>query len=173
MTITMRGGLTAALAATLLGAAACSSPEPAGSGADADLQRDLEAVQAVDAPRPARTQFVSPLELGRGPERPAPAPRAAARSAPVRRAAPPAARQVARRVAPAPRAVAAVEAAPAPELRPQAAEVAAAPEPSPTPEPVVAAPSRRPMPAPEPARRRGGWSSTADVIRNAPFPINP
>jgi hypothetical protein len=80
---------------------------------------------------------------------------------------------VARRVAPAPRAVAAVEAAPAPELRPQAAEVAAAPEPSPTPEPVVAAPSRRPMPAPEPARRRGGWSSTADVIRNAPFPINP
>ena len=61
------------------------------------------------------------------------------------------------------------------------------PTPSDAPVTVVPAPSSRPasqgageshdrMPFPTGDRRngrRGGWSSTSDVIRNAPFPINP
>jgi hypothetical protein len=71
------------------------------------------------------------------------------------------------------RAPASVERAPVVVPEPVVAEMPAPPEEPTRTEPVVAAPSRTDRRVEEPARRRGGWSSTADVIRNAPFPINP
>ena len=77
---------------------------------------------------------------------------------------------------------------PSPKAEPQAAPEAQ-PDPTPAPEPVKAetpAPAPKPQPevtprprtAPRPAAtarapRRGGYWTTGDVIRNAPFPINP
>jgi hypothetical protein len=63
------------------------------------------------------------------------------------------------------------------ETRAADGEVAPAPAPAPRgDEPVVAAPSRRPDYGRDDGatrgRRRGGWNM-GDVIRNAPFPINP
>jgi hypothetical protein len=182
MTMTKRGGLTAALAAALFGAAACSAPADPTAGDDA-LRRDLDAATSVGLAPAARTQFVSALELGRTADGPAEAPPARARRrAPERALARPVARTVARSAAPraevrraAPRATTrasapvVVAAAPVEAPRVEPAEVVA---PAPRPEPIVAAPSRRSMPAAESGRRSGGWS-TADVIRNAPFPINP
>jgi hypothetical protein len=168
------------LGAAALAVGACSRPAP--PAADDALRQDLEAAQA-GAPRASRTQFVSALELGRAAEAPArTAPRAApARSAPSR---PVARRTPSRdaaapvvRVARAPR----VEDAPAPAAEPaeQVADVPTidvevAPLPAPTrDEPIVAAPSRRPAEGPPASRRRGPVWTTGDVIRNAPFPINP
>jgi hypothetical protein len=169
-----RGRLAAVFAVAVLALAACS---PAAADADEALRRDLDAAQATAAVadgQSARTQFVSPLELGRAAERAAPA-AAPVRAAARRTAAPavrtPAARTVARRALPRPAAPRA-EVADARVAERDAETPVVAPRADPTPaEPVVAAPSRRPAPTPEP-RRRGGWS-TADVIRNAPFPINP
>ncbi len=181
-----RVGLTAALGAAVLGAAACSRPAaPADGAGDDALRRDLEAAQsqaAVDT-RPTRTQFVSPLELGRAADRAAPA---AARSAPrpttaakePARSAPRTTR-VARVARPAPARVAApASTADAPHEPDAEAPNAPIPVEAPVPEPprdepIVAAPSRPADPTPPPPRRRGPVWTTGDVIRNAPFPINP
>jgi hypothetical protein len=171
---TARGRLAAGFAAALLVVGACSAPV---AEADDALRRDLDAAQATAAVadgQPTRTQFVSPLELGHAADRAAPA-AAPARATARRTAAPaartPAARTAARRAVPRPVAPRA-EVADARVAERDAETPPVAPPVDPTPaEPVVAAPSRRPAPTPEP-RRRGGWS-TADVIRNAPFPINP
>lgn len=122
----------------------------------------------------SRTQFVSALERNEAEPAPAPAPKAGrstvtrrpTRAAPVEQ--PTRARisePQATEIASVPEEVAAptVETAPAPSETP--AEAAPAPAPS---------PDRYPSPAPQPGRgRRGGWWTTGDVIRNAPFPINP
>ena len=63
---------------------------------------------------------------------------------------------------------------PAPVEAPREAEPAPAEVIKPQPEPVQA-PQERPR-APVPSRQpepRGGWSTPGEVIRNAPFPINP
>jgi hypothetical protein len=169
--------------AALVAAAACSGPAP--SAADDALRSDLEAAQqAAAAPADDRTQFVSALELGRtvtprAGEVAAPRPVAAApaRAAVARRSRVASAERVVRPVA----RVRAAEPAPAPEAEDR--EVAPArvdtprPEVDPAPapardEPVVAAPSRRPDVQPAPRRRGRTWDM-GDVIRNAPFPINP
>ncbi len=163
----MRRHLAVTAAVALLGAAACS--KPAAAPAD-DLQQDLARAggsgSALElAPRSGGLQVVSDVELGRNPE-PKPAYKAA--PTPVKRVVPrpaPRATQVA--VAPEPEPTAAPERVPtpAPERSPEAAPLPAV-EPMPAPRP-------RPADAPQPTRRRGGWSSVSDVIRNAPFPINP
>jgi hypothetical protein len=149
---------SAALVAAL---AACGGSAPE---AGSDLERDLAAVRAsaVDlAPRGSeRALVVSPEEqTGAAPRRVSVAP---ARAAAPRRAAP---QRAEARPAPGPE----VAEAPAPE--PEAAEPApVAPRQE---EPVVTGPLRRapaPTATPEPP---GGWRSTGEVIRNAPFPINP
>jgi len=64
-----------------------------------------------------------------------------------------------------------VAAAPAPE--PREVAPAEAPVATPAPEPV---PSQRRPQAPQPSTQReppGGWKTPGQVIRNAPFPINP
>lgn len=121
-----------------------------------------------------RTQIVSALERNDAETAPAPAPMSKSR-APVR------ARTRATPIPkPSPRHVpepAAVEVAEAPEaVSAPMEETTTAPSPVPaevTPSP-ASSPSPLPLPAPAPSRgRRGGWWTTADVIRNAPFPINP
>ena len=148
---TTRLGLTAALAA-LLGTAACRSP----AKPDAALLNDLDQASAVGiemAPSANGTQVVSAIEA---------VPSATKRTATPQRVA----RQPAPRKAPSP------QRAPTPEPQVAAHDDA----PAPTPEPVVTtpAPTPRPTPAPQPTpTRRGRVWSTGDVIRNAPFPINP
>ncbi|MGI8546510.1 MAG: hypothetical protein ACR2M1_04130 [Gemmatimonadaceae bacterium] len=154
-------GLTAAIV-TLLGAAACSNA----SAADKDLSRDLDLAAAAPAtssglslaPSAGRTEVVSTVE--RAPEAKA-APRP---SAPQRAVVHHSPRQ-------------ATLAATAPVAAPVA--VVRAPEPvaAPDPAPIAAAePAPQPRPTPAPTRQqepRGGWRGVGEVIRNAPFPINP
>lgn len=177
----------AALAAAVL-VAACGR----GSSGDAALRRDLDAAGGNGlalAPRGATTQVVSSLELGDGKANPAGAPAASTTGAPARAAsAPPraAASPLPPRVITRVRYVDRVEESPAP-ARADVAAPTPAPEVAPTPAPrstdeptVVAAPSpgarRLPSTTDEPAARgrgrRGTWDM-GDVIRNAPFPINP
>lgn len=154
-----RSASAALVVAALAAIAACGPSEPAVAS---DLARDLDAVRAtaVDlAPRAdQRTLVVSAEEqTGAAPTRVATTPR---RAAPQRAVARP--RAAARTVA----------AAPAP--RPAAPDPVPAPAPaSRDPEPVITGPLRRepaPAPTPEPP---GGWRSTGEVIRDAPFPVKP
>ena len=146
-----RLGTTAALLA-LLATAACSSER---ASADEALLRDLDQASAVGielAPSAEGRAVVSAIES-------TPATKRAATPQRTTRAPAPRATR-----APAPRAD--VAQAPAPD-----AEPAAAPAPrveTTEPRPTTSIP--RPTPTPT---RRGGYSTTADVIRNAPFPILP
>lgn len=141
---------------------ACSSSAPEQPLAD-DLQRDLAmtAGTAVElAPKAGGQQVVSAIESTPAVARPRPvskAPRKSPAPAPQ----------------PAPQPVLA-DATPEPEVE------APVPTPTPTPEPVEVK-TPQPVvgagrPAPVPAQRRepaGGWKTPSEVIRNAPFPIQP
>ena len=160
MTSSNRTGTRATMAAALLlaGALACSG-KPSTPTLASDLKDDLQAAQgstvelAPDGAR--RTQVVSAEELtgaGTAPRAPQATPRATPRSIPAART-------------------------PAPAPAPAAPAVVVAPAPVP---PVVNADTLAPIePRPAPARpaatpsRRGGYKSVGDVIRDAPFPINP
>ena len=155
-----------------------------------ELQRDLDQASTTSvelAPRPKSTTVVSAIELGE----PAPAKTELPKTSPVPRA-PQRAKAPAPKPAPAQH-VAARAPTPAPvpvaETPSQVAE-APAPEPTPEPAPVMTSPAPQPVlttPVPTPTRapgrtqgrapgragRGGGWWSTGDVIRNAPFPVNP
>lgn len=158
--------------------AACGRPATVSDELQQDLQQASTAAVEL-APRAPQTQVVSAIELGQSeaPKVAAPEP-TPARKAPQRAKAPAQTRRTpVRQVA--------VERAPEPELQPVAeapAVVAEAPAPQEEPAPITvsapvpAPPSRAPAPSRVPARRgsgNGGWWSTGDVIRNAPFPINP
>jgi translation initiation factor IF-2 len=150
--------------ATALVLGACSSSTPEQPLAD-DLQRDLAmtAGTAVElAPKAGGQQVVSALE-----STPAvPQPRTS-QKAPRRSPTP------APQAAPAP---VLADVTPEPEVEAPAPMVAPTPAPEaekiPAPAPAVgggrptAVPSQRKAPA-------GGWKSPSDIIRNAPFPINP
>ncbi|GJG86488.1 hypothetical protein tb265_16690 [Gemmatimonadetes bacterium T265] len=169
-------------AAALLAAAALAACQGHSSSGDTALKHDLDAATGDGlalAPRGSQTQVVSALELGEGKANPSGAPARANTGTPAPQ------RLAARAPATAPRIVERVRIIervvdPAPEPEPQ---VAAAPAPAPEPTPAasepapVAAPSpgSRRLPttdAPERGRRRGTWDM-GDVVRNAPFPINP
>ncbi len=155
------------------------------SNGDDTLRRDLDAASGDGlalAPRGSQTQVVSALELGG-------AKRATPTGAPARASAPAAPQCLAARApAAAPRIVErvryidrVVERRPAPEPEAVAAAPAPAPEPAPVasePAPVAApSPGSRHLPEPVDGRVRGDrhrrpWDM-GDVIRNAPFPINP
>lgn len=186
-----RTRLMTMLGAAALAAGACSRPAP--SVTDDALRQDLDAAQAhASAAQTARTQFVSPLELGHTAEAPARSTPRLVLTAPAathpaaRRAATPVTR-VARVLRPARAEHAEREASPAPAEHAHASapvaertvdapsidvEVAPLPAPSSRDEPVVAAPTRHPADVPSAPRRGRVWT-TGDVIRNAPFPINP
>ena len=138
--------------------AACSRS----GSAPVDLGSELEIATGDTSgllPDRGRTQFVSAIERTPGSV--------------------PAAGAIVKRPTPAPRATHQPVEAPAvnkaPELQAEAAVVAPAPSPEPAPAAApapVPAPITTPTPTPTP-RRRGGYSTMGDIIRNAPFPINP
>lgn len=138
--------------ALLAGLAACSdagaSPEP-----DAELRRELDAAKLEMRPTGAGTDFVGAIEqVPRAAVAPsAPRPREVARQAP-RRAQPP-------QPAPAPQVVSAPEPVEAEEMTFDPAPVARRPV-------QQATPAISPPPP-------GGYKSVNEVMRNAPFPINP
>ena len=156
--------------AALLATAACSGGRGSATPDDALLQ-DLQQASGTGvelAPRSNRTQVVSAIEMTSStkaaPERRL-VRRAAQRKTPSYAAAPAPAREE-----PAPAVVPTKDPEPAPSVQPL-------PEPTPAP----ATQSRRPeapmpVPLPVPAPRQGrhgGYKSVGDVIRDAPFPINP
>ena len=167
MTHSIRTGARAALATALLvaGTLACGGKSSSAPLAN-DLLGDLEAAQSSSIElangSTQRTQVVSAEELtGKAATRlPQSAPRVAPRAAP---------RAVARQATP--------SRAPAAAPTPSVPTVVEAPAPIP---PVVDADTLAPIePRPAPSRpaatpsRRGGYKSVGDVIRDAPFPINP
>lgn len=175
MTPPIRTATRSALATALLvaGTMACSGKSGSAPLAS-DLRGDLEAAQsssielANEGPR--RTQVVSAEELTGATRAPQTVARATQRST-ARGTAPSMERSPARK--------ATTGREPGTAARPQDAPAAVV---APTPEvPVVVnADTLAPIvPRPEPSRpagpppRRGGYRSVGDVIRNAPFPINP
>ena len=164
MTSSIRTGTRSALATALLlaGVLACSGEPNTPPTLAGDLQGDLEAAQSSSIELAnggaRRTQVVSAEELtgaavARAPQA---APRAAARRTSTSRT-------------PAP--------SPAPSIAPAAPTVVVTREPAP---PAVNADTLAPIaPRPTPSRptatpsRPGGYKSVSDVMRDAPFPINP
>jgi hypothetical protein len=154
---------------TLVGVAACGQKAQQPSE---DLRRDLEQVGSSGielAPNGAGTQVISAIEQG---------PAGTLKTAkPQTRATPtPSAPRVKAPSAPAPVAVAEapqpqVKSVEQPMTQPIVAEQPVAAEPADR-----APAAQRPAPIPIPSTQRapkGGWKTTGDVIRNAPFPINP
>lgn len=141
----------------LLGAGACEKATPATD----DLSKDLAVAGSQNndlalSPAAGRTDVVSSVER---------IPTGAPKSAPSRSIARPVPRPNA-----APLPTPAASPAPAPVVAPTPAPQ---PEASPDPEPEHV-PTVIPHPAPRPTQQKpGGWKSIGDVIRDAPFPINP
>lgn len=156
--------LTAAVVA-LIGVAACNSA----SAADKSLSHDLDLAASSTASAPTglslapsagRIDVVSNVE--RTPEAaPAPKPSAPQRSVVHH--------SVHRSALAASAPVSATPVAAAPIAAPAPAPLPVAVAPAPTPD---ATPAPRPTPTRQ-AEPRGGYRSVSDVIRNAPFPINP
>jgi outer membrane biosynthesis protein TonB len=151
----------------LAAAAACSGSSDRAPAVSADLEQDLAKAGGTNVQLAGssanRVDVVSASERV---ESPTPAPKAKT----VTRA--PSVNRGARAVAPTPRrqAPAAVQPAPRAEAQTPAEQprVERQPEPEPVPQsrPQAPVPSRQPEP-------RGGWKTPGEVIRNAPFPINP
>ena len=162
----MTNFLRLSVGAVLVAAAACSgSPDKA--TVSSDLEQDLAKAGGSNVQLAGnsanRVEVVSASEQV---ESPAPAPKAktASRAPSVNRGT--------RAVTPSPRRQAPAAAQPAPQAETQAPaeepRVEREPEPQPVPQsrPQAPVPSRQPEP-------RGGWKTPGEVIRNAPFPINP
>ena len=138
----------------LMAAAACGRS----STSEDALQRDLELAGSTSlelAPRTSGTQVVSSIE-----ETPGAVP--AKSTARVRTATKsPAQRSPVRQAANLPHTP--------PQPQPEQPKVA---EQAPEVAPLPATPAPTPTPVPTP-QRRGGYKSVGEIIRNAPFPINP
>ena len=157
----VRMGLVLA-AATLVGVAACSTSTPASND---DLRRDLELARGQGlelAPRAAGQATVSAAELHPDNAKPV-----ATRASRVRQNTPV--------VVASPKGESVAE-APQPAVEPTAAPAPAAASVEPTPAPAAAGPVRpqptrgKPAMNPEPP---GGYRTMGELIRKAPFPINP
>jgi hypothetical protein len=153
MTIRRTGRVAMSALVVVLGVlAACSRS----STSDDSLRRDLELAGSTSlelAPRSAGTQVVSAIEATPG-------------AAPARGAAKV---RVPSKTPVALKRVRQTSVASAPEQpREHASDAAETPAASSL--PATPAPTPKPVPTPQ---RRGGYKSIGDVIRNAPFPINP
>lgn len=161
----MPNSLRISLGAVLLAAAAACSGSSDRAVVSSDLEQDLARAGGTDVQLAGssanRVDVVSASERVESPT-PAPKAKTASRVPSVNRGT--------RAIAPTPRRQAPAAAQPAP----RAEEVAPAdqprverqPEPMPQTRPQAPVPSRQPEP-------RGGWKTPGEVIRNAPFPINP
>ncbi|MEO7183395.1 MAG: hypothetical protein ABI141_21390 [Gemmatimonadaceae bacterium] len=133
----------------------------------ADLEQDLAKAGGADVQLAGasanRIDIVSASERTESPT-PSPAAKTVARAPSVARGA--------KAVVKSPRRVTPTAAVPAPRAPEPAPAEARRVEPEPEP---IRAPEARPR-APVPSRQpepRGGWRTPGEVIRNAPFPINP
>ncbi len=163
----MRNSLRFSLGTVLVVAVAACSGSPDKAAVSTDLEQDLAKAGGANVQLAGssgnRVDVVSASERV---ESPTPAPKAPT----VTRA--PSVRRGTRAVAPSPRRETPAAAQPAPKAAEQAPaeepRVERQPEPEPRPQtrPQAPVPSRQPEP-------RGGWKTPGDVIRNAPFPINP
>lgn len=157
-----------AVAATLiLAAAACSGGAPA---VPEDVQRDLQAAQAAGlelAPRAAGAVTVVSAE-----EQVRPAAAAPVRRAPVRRTKPVTLSEAVPSVAADEGPTAGVEGEVVAEVHEEADIAGVVPVENAPDAAGLPAPRPRPLPLPTPGRR-GGYKTTAEVIRDAPFPIHP
>jgi hypothetical protein len=163
----MRNSIRLSLGALVLAAAAACSNSSEQPKVSSDLEQDLAKAGGANVQLAGnsanRVDIVSASERI---ESPTPAPKAkTVTRAPSAMRGTKAAVPSARRVTPA----AAVPAPRAPEPAP--AEVRRA-EPEPEPTPVPQARPQAPVPSRQP-EPRGGWRTPGEVIRNAPFPINP
>jgi len=163
----MSNSLRISLGVVLLAAAAACSGSPDKAAVSSDLEQDLARAGGADVQLAGssanRVDVVSASERV---ESPTPAPKAKT----VSRA--PSVNRGTRAIAPSPRRTAPAAAQPAPRAPEQTPaevpQVIRQPEPQPVPQtrPQAPVPSRQPEP-------RGGWRTPGEVIRNAPFPINP
>jgi len=160
----MRYSHRLSLATLLIAAASACSSSSEQATVSSDLEQDLAKAGGANVQLAGgsgnRIDVVSASERV---ESPAPAPKAktVARTPSVKRGT--------RAVAPSPRRQSPAAAQPAPN----AEEQVPAEEPRLEPEPV---PQSRPQAPPVPSRQPeppGGWRTPGEVIRNAPFPINP
>ena len=163
----MRNSLRLSLGTFLIAAAAACSGSADQAAVNADLEQDLARAGGADVELAGssanRIEVVSASERV---ESPVPAPKAKT----VSRA--PSVNRGTRAVVPTPRREAPAAAQPAPRAEAQAP--AEHPRVEPQPE-LERMPQSRPQ-APVPSRQpepRGGWKTPGEVIRNAPFPINP
>jgi hypothetical protein len=162
----MRHSFRLSLGALVLAATAACSDSSEQPLVSSDLEQDLAKAGGANVQLAGssanRVDIVSASERV---DAPTPAPKART----VTRA--PSATRGTKAAAPSPRRVMPAPAAPAPrEPEPAPAEVVREPEPEPT-----RAPQARPQ-APVPSRQpepAGGWRTPGEIIRNAPFPINP
>ena len=162
----MRNSLRLSIGAVLVAAAAACSGSPDHPAVSSDLEQDLAKAGGTNVQLAGnsgnRVEVVSASERVESPT-PAPKAKTVSRAPSVNRGtravAPSARRETPAAAQPAPKA----EQAPAEEAR-----VEREPEPAPLPQsrPQAPVPSRQPEP-------RGGWKTPGEVIRNAPFPINP
>jgi hypothetical protein len=163
----MRNSLRLSLGTLLVAAAVACSGSSDQAAVNADLEQDLARAGGADVQLAGssanRVEVVSASERV---DSPVPAPKAKI----VSRA--PSVKRGTRAVAPSPRRETPAAAQPAPRAEAQAP--AEQPREEPQPE-LERMPQSRPQ-APVPSRQpepRGGWKTPGEVIRNAPFPINP
>jgi hypothetical protein len=160
----MRNSIRLSLGAVLVAAAAACSGSSDKATVSADLEQDLAKAGGANVLLAGnsgnRIEVVSASERVESPT-PAPKAKTVART--------PSAKRGTRAVAPSPRRQTPAAAQPAPN----AEEQTPAEEPRLEAEPV---PQSRPQAPPAPSRQPeppGGWRTPGEVIRNAPFPINP
>jgi hypothetical protein len=163
----MRNSLRLLLGAVLVtGAAACSG-SPDQPAVSSDLEQDLARAGGANVELAGssanRIDVVSAAERVESPV-PAPKARTVARTPSVNRGT--------RAAAPSPRRETPVAAQPAPRAEEPAPAEPPRAEPKPELERVPQSRPRAPVPSTQP-EPPGGWRTPGEVIRNAPFPINP
>ena len=161
----MKNSLRYSLGAVLLAAAAACSGSPDRAVVSSDLEQDLAKAGGANVQLAGnsgnRIDVVSASERVDSPT-PAPKEKTVARTPSVKRGT--------RAAAPSPRRETPAAAQPAPRVEEQMPSEEPRVE---KPEPV---PQSRPQAPPVPSRQpepRGGWKTPGELIRNAPFPINP
>jgi hypothetical protein len=162
----MRNSLRLTIGAVLVAAAACSG-SPDHPSVSSDLEQDLAKAGGSNVQLAGNSgNRIDVVSASERVESPTPAPKAKT----VTRA--PSVNRGTKAVAPSPKRERPAAAQPAPKAEEQAPaeppRVGRPPEPEPLPQsrPQAPVPSRQPEP-------RGGWKTPGEVIRNAPFPINP
>jgi len=161
----MRNSIRLSIGAVLVAAAAACSGSPDHPTVSSDLEQDLAKAGGANVQLAGNTaDRIEVVSASERVESSTPAPKAKT----VSRA--PSVKRSTRAVAPGPKRETPAAEQPAPKATEQTPaeqpQVVREPEPLPQTRPQAPVPSRQPEP-------RGGWKTPGEVIRNAPFPINP